>query len=129
MHETPIWAKKVRCDLQIQLLYEALGFLQQTRQETMHIFVLMVVKAFSQSYVHNFVTKSATSPPWDTVRHNPKRPLRRPRPGNKDQRSGKQLPGMPSRSHSFIIVVWGCNLMLGAEGEDNFDTCSICVYA
>lgn len=63
IRETPVWAKKIGSDLQFQFLYEALRFIQQTRQETMYVFVLMVVKASGQSYVQNLVTKSATSPP------------------------------------------------------------------
>jgi len=129
MHKTPGWAKNVGHDLQVQFFHEALGFLQQTRQETVDIFVLMTVKASVQSYVQDFVAKSAASPPWGTVGHQRERPLGRPRPGNKNQRSGKQLPGMPFRSYNFIIVVWGCSLVLGAEDEDNPITHSICVYA
>ena len=51
MHKTPAWAQKAGHYLQVQLLYETPGFLQQTRQETMDIFTLVVVKAFVQSYV------------------------------------------------------------------------------
>jgi len=81
----------------------------------MCVFILIVVKASGQSRAKNLVTYSATSPPWGTVGHNPKCPLRLPRPGNKGQWSGKQLPGMPFRSHSFIIVVRGYNSVLGAR--------------
>ena len=83
----------------------------------MHIFVLMVVEVSGQSCAQNLVPKFATSPPWGTVGHNPQRPLRLPHPGNRDQRSGKRLPGTPFRSHSFVIVVWGWNLVLGAKDE------------
>ena len=60
---TQVWAKSVGCSLQIQLLYEALGFLQQTRQETVYIFALMAVKALVQSFVKDLVEKSAASLP------------------------------------------------------------------
>ena len=89
----------------------------------------MVVEASGESYVQNLVAKSATSPPWGAVGHNSKRPLRRPRPGDKYQWSEKQLSGMSFWSHSCIIVVWGWNLLLGVEVEDNYITRSICVYA
>ena len=95
----------------------------------MHVFVLMAVKAFGQSYIQGLVTKFTASPPWGAVGHHPKRPLRCPRPGDKGQRSGKQLRGVPFRSHSFIIVVWNCNLVLEAKDGDRFITYPICIYA
>ena len=69
-------------DLQLKLLYEALWFLQQTRQETIHIFKLMTVKAFAQPFVQDLVEKSAASLPWGAVGHKRKQPFSRPRPGN-----------------------------------------------
>ena len=63
MHETPALAQRAGHDLQIQFFHEALGFLQQTRQETMHVFNLMALKGFVQSYVQNLVAKFAASPP------------------------------------------------------------------
>jgi len=77
---TPALAENVGHDLQVQLLYEALGFLQQAQQETMHVFTLMVIKAFVQSYVQNLVEESAASLPWGTVGHQRKRPFMYPRP-------------------------------------------------
>jgi len=56
-------AKSVGRGLQIQRLYEALGFLQQTRQETMHIFGLMAVKILVRCFVKDLVEKSAASLP------------------------------------------------------------------
>jgi len=84
MYETPACAKKIGHDLQVQLLYEVLGFLQQTRQETMDIFVLMAVKASALSYIQGLLTKSAANPPRGTVGHQRKCPLRCPRPGDKN---------------------------------------------
>jgi len=73
---------KWNIDLQVQLLYEALGLLQQTRQETMHVFALMAVKALVQSYVKDLVEKSAASLPWGTVGHKRKHPFMCSRPDN-----------------------------------------------
>ena len=89
----------------------------------------MVVKVSGESYVQSLMTKSATSPPRGTVWHNRKRPLGRPGPGSKDQRLRKELRGMSFWSYNCNIVVWGCNFMLGAEGEGYFITHSIWVYA
>jgi len=83
--------KNVEHDLQVQLLYEALGFLQQTRQEAMHIFALMAVKALVQSYVQDLVEKSAASLPWGTIGHQRERPFMYPRPGDRDWRSENKL--------------------------------------
>ena len=77
---TPGWAENVGRDLQVQLLYEALGFLQKTRQEAMHVFTLMAIKALVQSFVQDLVEESAASLPWDTVGHQRKRPFMYPRP-------------------------------------------------
>ena len=51
------------------------------------------------------------------------------RPTNKDQQSGKEVPGVPLQSHNFIIVVWGCNFVLRMEGEGKYIAHFICVYA
>ena len=90
----------------------------------MHIFVLIAVKTFGQSYVQDFVAKSAASPPRGAVGHDRKRPLCRLRPVNKDQRESGFLEWR-SRPYNFSIVVWGCGLALGAEGEDGFIAHSI----
>ena len=89
-----IWVKKVGRNLQVQLSYEMLRFLQQTRQEAMHVFALMALKSSNHSYVQNLVEKLAMSPPRGTIGHEPKKPLRHPRPGRKDQRSREKLAGM-----------------------------------
>ena len=116
-HEMPVCAKSAGRDLQVQLLYEALGLLQQTRQKTMDIFALMAIKVCALSYIQGLVTKFATNPPRGTVGHQRKSPLWCSRPSDKDHQSGKQFRRVPLWSHSFTIVVWGWNLMLGVEDE------------
>jgi len=58
----------------------------------MHVFVLMTVKASGQSYVQDFVAKSAANPPSGTVGHHRKRPLRCPGPVNKLRGQGSNSP-------------------------------------
>ena len=48
----------------------------------MHIFALMAVKAFVQSYVKDLVEKPAASLPWGAVGHKRKHPFMCPRPGD-----------------------------------------------
>jgi len=81
-YATQVLAQRVGRSLQIQHLYEALGFLQQTRQETMHIFALMGVKVLVQSFVEDLVEKFSASLPRGTVGHKRKQPFTCPRPGN-----------------------------------------------
>ena len=83
MHEMLALAKRVGRDPQVQLLYEALGLLQQTRQETMDIFTLVAIKVCALSYIQGLVTKFAANPPRGTVGHQRECPLRCPRPGDK----------------------------------------------
>jgi hypothetical protein len=93
------------------------------------IFVLIVIKAFGQSRVQNLVAKPAAGLPWGTIGHKRKRPLRCSRPADKGQRLAKQPHRVPFYSHNFIMVVCGCNIVLGAKNEDNLITYSVRVYA
>ena len=95
----------------------------------MYVFVLMASKAFGQPGVQGLLAKSAPDPPWGAIGHHRKRPLRSPCPTSKDQQSGKEIPGVSFKSHNFVIVIWGCNLVLGMEGEGKYIVHFICVYA
>ena len=59
----------VENNLQLCLLHETLGCLQQTRQEAVCVFNLMAVEVSGQSSVQDLVTESAASHPSVTVWH------------------------------------------------------------
>ena len=113
-------------DAQIHFLREMPRLLQQMRQETICVFVLIAVEAYGQLFIQDLVEKSAASPPSATVRHRRKRPLRCPGPVSREWWSGtKILPRIGSMSHSCNIGTCVCNSVLRAKGEDDWITNSV----
>ena len=90
----------------------------------MCIFILVAVKARTESFVQDLMTKSAANLPSVAVGDERNSPFRYP--CSVDKTSGQEETSRNgTQSHNCTIVDSGCNLVLGMEGKDSYTTDSI----